>query len=72
MVSPITGERIPASKIQEHMRYGLLDPNWKELKRRQIAEKQEEEEVFAAGWYCCLNMLCVSKSFQLNRFTDTQ
>ena len=49
MVSPITGERVPASKIQEHMRFGLLDPNWKELKRRQIAEKQEEEEVFAAG-----------------------
>lgn len=49
MVSPITGERIPASKMQDHMRYGLLDPNWKESQRRRMAEKQEEEEVFAAG-----------------------
>ncbi|CAK8680307.1 splicing factor 3A subunit 1-like [Clavelina lepadiformis] len=49
MVSPITGERVPATKIQEHMRYGLLDPNWKEQKKRQMAEKQQEEEVFAAG-----------------------
>ena len=49
MVSPITGEKVPASRIHEHMRYGLLDPNWKELKRKQIAEKQEEEQVFAAG-----------------------
>lgn len=31
------------------MRYGLLDPNWKEQKMRQIAEKQEDEEVFAGG-----------------------
>jgi len=49
MVSPITGEKVPAGKIQEHMRFGLLDPSWKELKRKQIAEKQQEEEVFAAG-----------------------
>ncbi|XP_078491953.1 splicing factor 3A subunit 1-like isoform X1 [Ciona intestinalis] len=49
MVSPITGERVPADKFQEHMRYGLLDPNWKELKKKQIAEKQQEEEVFAPG-----------------------
>uniref|UniRef100_H2YW43 Splicing factor 3A subunit 1 n=1 Tax=Ciona savignyi TaxID=51511 RepID=H2YW43_CIOSA len=49
MVSPITGERVAADKFQEHMRYGLLDPNWKELKKKQIAEKQQEEEVFAAG-----------------------
>jgi len=53
MVSPITGEKVPATKIHEHMRYGLLDPNWKELKRKQIAEKQEEEEVFAAGKRFC-------------------
>nr|CAB3265999.1 splicing factor 3A subunit 1-like [Phallusia mammillata] len=49
MVSPITGEKIPAGKMQEHMRYGLLDPNWKEQKRKQIMERQQEEEVFAAG-----------------------
>ena len=25
-VSPLTGETIPANKVQEHMRIGLLDP----------------------------------------------
>lgn len=49
MISPLTGEKIPADKFQEHMRYGLLDPNWKEQQKRQIAEKQQDEEVFAGG-----------------------
>ncbi|XP_039262262.2 splicing factor 3A subunit 1-like [Styela clava] len=49
MISPLTGERVPAEKFQEHMRYGLLDPNWKEQRKRQIAEKQQDEEVFAGG-----------------------
>jgi len=31
------------------MRYSLLDPNWKELKKKQIAEKQEEDNAYAGG-----------------------
>lgn len=30
--SPLTGERIPQSQLEEHMRITLLDPKWKEQK----------------------------------------
>nr|XP_033809880.1 splicing factor 3A subunit 1-like [Geotrypetes seraphini] len=36
LVSPITGEKIPASKMQEHMRIGLLDPRWLEQRDHSI------------------------------------
>ncbi|XP_012938443.1 splicing factor 3A subunit 1 [Aplysia californica] len=49
MISPITGEKIPAHKVQEHMRIGLLDPKWMEDRQRSQAEKQDQEEVFAPG-----------------------
>lgn len=49
VISPITGERIPADKLQEHMRYGLLDPRWIEERERTIQEKKNQEEVFAPG-----------------------
>ncbi|XP_073723744.1 splicing factor 3A subunit 1 [Misgurnus anguillicaudatus] len=49
LISPITGERIPASKMQEHMRIGLLDPRWLEQRDRSIRERQIEEEVYAPG-----------------------
>lgn len=49
LISPITGEKIAADKMQEHMRIGLLDPHWIEQRNRQIAEKQGQEEVFAPG-----------------------
>lgn len=49
LISPITKERIPAHKVQEHMRIGLLDPKWMEERQRALAEKQEQEEVLAAG-----------------------
>ena len=32
LISPLTGERVPASKMAEHMRIGLLDPKWVEQK----------------------------------------
>lgn len=32
--SPITGEMIPVSKLQEHLRISLLDPKWREQKAR--------------------------------------
>lgn len=34
VVSPLTGELIPASQIDEHMRISLLDPKWQEQKAR--------------------------------------
>ena len=49
LVSPITGERIPASKVQEHMKIGLLDPRWVEERDKQITKKAQEDAVFAAG-----------------------
>lgn len=49
VVSPITGEKVPADKLQEHMRYALLDPRWVEERERSISEKVNKEEVFAPG-----------------------
>ncbi|KAK7791192.1 hypothetical protein R5R35_005395 [Gryllus longicercus] len=49
LISPITGEKIPASKVQEHMRIGLLDPRWVEQRDRQIQEKMNQESVYAPG-----------------------
>ncbi|XP_059145516.1 splicing factor 3A subunit 1-like [Physella acuta] len=49
MISPITGEKIPAHKVQEHMRIGLLDPKWMEDRQRSLADKSDQEEVFAPG-----------------------
>lgn len=49
LISPITGERIQASKMQEHMRIGLLDPRWLEQRDRGIRERQIEDEVYAPG-----------------------
>lgn len=49
LISPITGEKIPASKMQEHMRIGLLDPRWLEQRDRSIRERQTEDEVYAPG-----------------------
>ncbi|XP_028853017.1 splicing factor 3A subunit 1 [Denticeps clupeoides] len=49
LISPITGEKIPASKMQEHMRIGLLDPRWLEQRDRSLRERQIEDEVYAPG-----------------------
>ena len=48
-ISPITGERIPVSKLQEHMRIGLLDPRWRDQRDRQLMEKVNQESVYAPG-----------------------
>lgn len=47
LISPLTGERIPASKMTEHMKIGLLDPAWVEQRKREILKKKEEEDYFA-------------------------
>lgn len=49
LISPITGERIPASKVAEHMRIGLLDPRWVEQRDKHTVEKINQDTVFAAG-----------------------
>lgn len=49
LISPITGEKIPASKVQEHMRIGLLDPRWVEQRDKHIQDKLNQESVYAPG-----------------------
>ncbi|XP_042894743.1 splicing factor 3A subunit 1 [Parasteatoda tepidariorum] len=49
LISPITGEKIPADKMQEHMRIGLLDPRWVEQRDKALQEKMTQEEVYAHG-----------------------
>lgn len=48
LISPITGEKIPANKVQEHMRIGLLDPRWVEQRDKHL-DKLAQETVFAPG-----------------------
>ena len=49
LISPITGERVPAQNMAEHMKINLLDPRWREQRDRLMAEKKTQEEVFAEG-----------------------
>ncbi|KAL1517163.1 hypothetical protein ABEB36_000962 [Hypothenemus hampei] len=49
LVSPITGEKIPASKVQEHMRIGLLDPRWVEQRDKHVSDKMNQDNVYAQG-----------------------
>jgi hypothetical protein len=41
VVSPITGELIPISEMEEHMRISLTDPKYKEQKERMLAKIKE-------------------------------
>lgn len=49
LISPITGERVPAEGMAEHMKISLLDPRWREQRDRVLQEKKEQEQVFAEG-----------------------
>ena len=49
LISPITGERVPAESMAEHMKISLLDPRWREQRDRVMQEKKEQEQVFAEG-----------------------
>jgi len=49
LISPITGEKVPAKHAAEHMKVGLLDPRWVEDRDKQITQKQSEEVVYAPG-----------------------
>ena len=52
LISPITGTKIPASKVQEHMRIGLLDPRWVEQRDKHLQDRINQESVYAAGMFC--------------------
>lgn len=47
LISPITGEKIPASKMAEHMRIGLLDPRWIEQRDKHTVDKLNQDNVCA-------------------------
>ncbi|KAG6441665.1 splicing factor 3A subunit 1 isoform X2 [Manduca sexta] len=49
LVSPITGEKIPANKVADHVRIGLLDPRWLEQRDRATAERTDRDEALAPG-----------------------
>eukprot|EP00038_Savillea_parva_P024399 m.43919 g.43919 ORF g.43919 m.43919 type:complete len:786 (-) comp6463_c0_seq1:156-2513(-) len=49
LISPLTGEKILASKMAEHMRIGLLDPKWREQKDRMEEEVRKNKEAWALG-----------------------
>lgn len=49
LISPITGEKISAAKVAEHMRIGLLDPRWVEQRDKHTVERINQETVYAAG-----------------------
>ena len=45
LISPITGEKIPAAKVAEHMRIGLLDPRWVEQRDKHTVDKLNQDNV---------------------------
>ncbi|ELU00425.1 hypothetical protein CAPTEDRAFT_151021, partial [Capitella teleta] len=51
VVSPFTGEKIPADKIQEHIRIYLLDPDYiaKVAPDKILSAAKGDDEVFAGG-----------------------
>uniref|UniRef100_A0A0V0G5J9 Splicing factor 3A subunit 1 n=1 Tax=Triatoma dimidiata TaxID=72491 RepID=A0A0V0G5J9_TRIDM len=49
LISPLTSEKIPANKVQEHMRIGLLDPRWVEQRDKHIQDRINQETVYAGG-----------------------
>lgn len=73
LISPITGEKIPASKVQEHMRIELLDPRWVEQRDKHIQDKMNQETVYAPGlsFHHFINAHVSTRSFQ-NRFLTWQ
>ena len=49
LISPITGQKVPAHQFDDHMKISLLDPKWKEQRDRHLAEKKQQESVYASG-----------------------
>ncbi|RDD44977.1 Splicing factor 3A subunit 1 [Trichoplax sp. H2] len=49
LISPLTGEKVPVDKMDEHMKYGLLDPEWRSDRDRSMKERMEQLAVYAVG-----------------------
>lgn len=49
VISPLTGEKIPADKLAEHMKFNTVDQQYFVQKEREIHDKQDEEPVYAPG-----------------------
>lgn len=54
LISPITGEKIPASKMAEHMRIGLLDPRWIEQRDKHTVDKLNQDNVRISLFCICI------------------
>ncbi|PIC49711.1 hypothetical protein B9Z55_008232 [Caenorhabditis nigoni] len=48
-VSPLTGEKLPSGKLDEHVRYNTVDSQYKEDRDRYVGERSAEEPVLALG-----------------------
>ena len=49
IISPLTNERIPASKLEEHVRYNTVDPQYKIQRDREMINRIDEEPTNASG-----------------------
>ncbi|KRY21911.1 Splicing factor 3A subunit 1, partial [Trichinella patagoniensis] len=49
VISPLTGEKIQADKLTEHLKFNTVDQQYFVQKERELQERQEEELVFALG-----------------------
>jgi len=49
IISPLTNERIPASKLEEHVRYNTVDPQYKIQRDREMINRTDEEPTNASG-----------------------
>lgn len=49
LISPLTGERILSDKMEEHVRFNTVDPQFAEDRERLMGERGNEEPVLAPG-----------------------
>ncbi|KII61419.1 Splicing factor 3A subunit 1 [Thelohanellus kitauei] len=49
MISPITGEHIPADKMEQHLKQTLLDPKYKEQRQKYLEEKRQLDLMASTG-----------------------
>ncbi|KFD51600.1 hypothetical protein M513_07479 [Trichuris suis] len=49
VISPLTGEKVPADKLTEHLKFNTVDQQYFMQKERELMDRQDEELVFAMG-----------------------
>uniref|UniRef100_A0A7E4ZVE5 Splicing factor 3A subunit 1 n=1 Tax=Panagrellus redivivus TaxID=6233 RepID=A0A7E4ZVE5_PANRE len=49
IISPLTNERIPANKLEEHVRYNTVDPQYKVQRDREMMDRIDEDPTNASG-----------------------